>query len=627
MPRPLNTELGGTGRNDGQFNFTAPGVGTVVRGSNDKLAEVISLQDFGASTSASASENSVAVTAAMAWMSANNGRVLVNGLYTIDGDMPVLANGFHFFGHDKFNDGFIFAPQSSSITGGVHAYFLPDSATNTSRMIFENMCLKSTYDSGTWSGSTVFAGLQCAPNNGITHSNIQFIDCYFKDPSFTMAYMVPHLGGIVRNVFIINCVADVTNLATSSRIANILQCIIEGIGYSGHATTYGLQQIFDIQVRGGYGRGWRTYADLKRGSARFVVDGVVTEDMSDCHHSCDGAFYGTFCNVIGTQATASATIPSKCFIDLGGEDITVTNWKYNGATGLGTVAAILAEAYAYPSESSTAFHQPKRLLIKDGSATGVNQNAIRLQDTIDSRVDGFFVADITQAAVSFEHPATTTNGGANAAIPTRNSADNIMGGVSVGVYGVNNATTAIQSRVGNIDGFAGKVTGNLTYDPIYPDNENPNRQMLLDSAGVLTGWGLSASCTVSQSSNAPVWAAQSVLINGSSAVVLEQVGLNNRPRVLLGDVVSFRASTLWGTATATGVLFQEYDSAGGFLSNDFQDVPANAATWTENILYHTVSDASCTNVKVWILPNTNFNSVGATGTSYWADVVVTKKTA
>lgn len=48
MPRPLNTELGGTGRNDGQFNYISPGTGAVVRGSNDKLSDLVNVKDFGA---------------------------------------------------------------------------------------------------------------------------------------------------------------------------------------------------------------------------------------------------------------------------------------------------------------------------------------------------------------------------------------------------------------------------------------------------------------------------------------------------------------------------------------------------------------------------------------------------
>jgi hypothetical protein len=364
---------------------------------------------------------------------------------------------------------------------------------------------------------------------------------------------------------------------------------------------------------------------MKRVTYQFIIDGVVTENMSDCHHSTDGAYSGIISNVIGSQT--SADIPTKNFVNLAGIDLTLRTWQYDGTLGLGSISAVLCEAYAYPSEAADAFHQPTRLKILNGTAVGVNQNAVRLHDPINCVVDGVQVSDITGSAVAIEHPSVTTNGGANTAIGSGNRVDNVVGTGTVGIFGVNIASTAIQTKIGNVEGFAGKVVGNLVYDPIYPDNENPNRQMLLDSTGVLTGWGLSASCTVSGSTNAPVWAAQSVLINGANAAIVDQVGLNNRVRVLPGDVVSIRASTLWGTATTTGVLFQEFDAAGSFLTNDFQDIPANASTWTENILYHEVTGATCTNVKVWLLPNANSNTTASVGTSYWADVVVTKKTA
>jgi hypothetical protein len=539
--------------------------------------------------------------------------------------MPVGSNGFHFYGRDRFNDGFFFAPQSGAITGGNHAYFLPSSSVNTSRMVFENLCLKSSYNSLTWTGSTVFAGLLCAPNSGVTHSNIEFRNCYFLDPSFTMVYMVPRLGGLVDNVLLVDNIADVSNLATSSRISNVVQTIIEGIDYAGHDSTYGLKQITNVQVRGGYGRGWRTYADLKRGTAQFLVDGVITENMSDCHHSTDGAFSGVISGVIGRQN--SADIPTKNFVNITGEDLTLDKWEYRGTLGLGAIAAVLSEAYAYPSESSTSFHQPTRIKILNGTANGVNQNAVRLFDPIDCTVNGLHVSNITQAAVAIEHPPVTSNNGANAAVPFRNTVDNVTGWASVGTFGVNIAAIAVDTRIGNIDGFVGKTTGPTNYTPIYKDNENPNQQMLVDSGGLIVGWGLSASCTAAFSTTAPVWAAQSALFNGTSGAVLEQVGLNKRVRVTAGDVVSVRASTLLGTATATGILFQEYDSAGAFLSNNFQDVPSNSSTWTENILFYRVVNPACTNLKVWILPNTNFNNAVATGSSYWAEVVVTKKTA
>jgi len=605
-------------------SYTPALVGAVETDVESELNKVKNLGNFGANPSYTAAINSAAVTAALSWMSANNGRVRVDGIYTINGDLPVGANGFHFFGNDKYNDGFNFAPQSASITGGVHGYFLPDSATNTSRMVFENLCLKSTYDSRTWTGSTVFAGLRCSPNSGVTHSNVQMRNCYLLDPSFHMLFMAPHLSGLVKGVIVENAVADVTSLQYSSRSADVLQCIIEGIDYN-HTSTYGLRQILNVQVRGGSGRGWRTYADLKRGTSKFVVDGVITEDMSDCHHSVDGAFFGAIDNVVGTQT--SALLPTKNFIEMQGEDITVGAWKYNGTTGLGAIAAVLVTSYAYPTESATAYHQSKRIDILNGTATGIDQNVVRLQDAIDCTVNGLKVSTSTLSGVSIEHPTTAPNGGANTAVPTRNVVDNITGVASVGTYGVNIAATAIQTRIGNIEGYLGKVTGNIAYTPIYPDNENPNRQMILDSTGFLTGWSLTASCTVSQNSSCPAWAAFSVLINGANAAFLDEAILGNKVRVAAGDVVNVRASTLFGTATATGILFQELDSTGGFLSNDFQNVPANSSTWTENIIYHMVTGSTCANVRVIILPNTNFNSAVSTGTSYWADVIVTKKTA
>ena len=614
--------------------FIQSGTGAVARVAQDKMREWVSLKDFGA-VGDGVTDDTAAVQTAINAASPTGTPILVVGYCKINGDIAVPATGVQFVGRDKYRDGFILAPQSAAITGGTHAYFLADSATNTSNVSFRSIGFKSTYNSATWTGSTVFAVYQSAPNSGVTHSNIRFEDCYFFDLSFDGVHIAPHVGGVVRDILIDRCVADVTSLQYSSRITNLYQGIIEWIAYPSHGSTYGLKQILNLRVTNSYARGYRTLADVKRGHSKFIVANCITEDMSDCHFSIDGSFFGIFSNLVGSQA--SALIPNKNFIDCQGEDIVISNWEYNGTLGLGAVAAVLLEAYAYPLESSTAYHQPRRVTIQNGKCSGINQNAVRLQDTIDCVVDGLDVSNNTQSAVAIEHPSVTSNGGANSAFPIGNRVSGIRGGQNVGVFGVNLATQAVRTLIGDIKGYLGKVTTSYAYDPMFPDNANPNPQMLV-TGGVLTGFGLSSGVSVANSTTSPPDSAQSVLITATAPPSTALVSLghyikvspsNTLPdgTVQLGDVVSVRSSVQLGTATMAGILFQEFDASGAFISNDFQALPGlSNSAFTENILSHTATASNCAYVRVCMMPTSNYNGAFA-GTSYWAKVVVSKRTA
>lgn len=599
--------------------YILSGVGAIARTLQSKAGEVASLEDFGASTGGTAAANSAAVLLAMAWMHATGGRVRVNGWFTINGDLAVPASGCRFFGKDKFSDGFILAPQSAAIVGGTHAYFLPDSATNTENISFTELGFKSTYRSDTWAGSMVFAVLQCAPNAGVTHKNIRFQDNYFFDLAYTAVQLFPHEGGVVRDVIVDKPHADVTSLALSSRVANIVQCLIEGIDYAGHGTTYGQKSIINVRVTNGYARGYRSLTDMKRGTYKFIVANHVTEDMSDCHHSSDGAFSGIVSGVVGSHTSAAITM--KNFVNISGEDLTLTDWVYNGTLGLGSIAAVLAESYAYPAEAAGSFHQPKRLTIKNGKASGINHHAVRLHDSVDCKVIGLETTNVTLSAVAIEQ---TANALAAGTVPSGNLVDDIKGISGNGAYAVNVSANAKGTRVGEVAGYLGQVTL-PNYRPIYPNNENRNPHMDV-LAGAVTGWTLTAACTAANNADTPLHSAHSVLVDGTNNAVVDSLSLDNYVRVDPGELVSLRVFAKLGTAAACGVLFQEFTAAGVFIANDFQALTANGATHTENLIYHQAS-ATCGFVRVALLPNTNFNSAAPTGSTYFSLPVITKRTA
>lgn len=91
-----------------QVTYTAPYAGAVVSNVEEKLAETVSIDDFGASPSASGATNRAAIVAAFA---ASTSVYVPPGTYAVSGDTITIPDGTEFFGAGKYATTINFTPN------------------------------------------------------------------------------------------------------------------------------------------------------------------------------------------------------------------------------------------------------------------------------------------------------------------------------------------------------------------------------------------------------------------------------------------------------------------------------------------------------------------------------------
>lgn len=588
-----------------------------------KLNDQVSVKDFGA-VGDGVTDDTAAIQAALDYAGSANKALEIIGVCKV-GRLLLKYPSITVFSNSAKDNGFVFISQPSSGAPNyvLDGYFMKqDTTQNTSFVCFENVSFDGAYDSSAWTGKTTISAIRIRSTGGATDSEVVVRNCIFVDPQDDCVAISPDVNSFVNRVSVSGCSANVSSYATSTRTGNLVRTIVDYVGAPSAASAYNKKNIRNISVSNCYAEGIRTLADLKRGSVNYTVSDCQTYNMSDCHHSVDSGSDGVLTGLVGRQTTA--LLPTKNFIEIQGQNIVLDDFSYEGAIAYSGIAGILVQDYADPSEPAGTARQSISVTVKNGVIDGVANHAVRLQNTKACLVQNITAKNCSLDAVALEYVASRTDPVLGLLSPTNNVVDKIFLDSTVR-YCINAPT----SGSGNKIGYAFTSSGNrkvenatsATWTPLHGvDFIDQNAMMLLDTAGTFpAGYAANGTVSATQSTaDAPFGSYSiSVLLNGTDAAVLDSAEPRNRILCANGDVLQMQVFAKLNTATACGVLIQEYNGA-TFLSSTFRTLSATG--WTQNTVAYVCTQATTTNVRVQLLVNASSNLPANTGSTFFAGV-------
>lgn len=448
-------------------------------------------------------------------------------------------------------------------------------------------------------------------------------------------------SGVSSKITVRNCTA-ITETASLFEGTNKTACDLLRLeqtwDYASGGNGYGQVFFKHIEVSGCYGYQIRTLADLKRGCAFFVVANNRTQDMYDCHLSVDGGFDGVIRGNVG-EVASTTTIASTFsdFIECQGERISITGNLIDAGGKLGS--GIFVTDYGRPQELAGGHnvgHQSVSVRVEGNIVKNVTVNALRLLNALYSTIGH---NTVEQCGAS---PATIESGTgryASDGVTLLQAQGCHVGGVKSkgAVVGTKINAGAIACTLApcldeNGEDFiamssvlgAAATWGNFV--SVNPSEFSPNPSLIFSgtAANNLLGFDPDFYPAVLAATTRPPSGAPGVILNDDTAAVTRIAWLGRHPNVKQGSRCYARFWMKQGTSTpapSAGIVFQELDSSGAFLSTTYY-VIAPPASWTEYVMGYQVQNASAAALRIGLA--IAGQPVANTGNTEFADFRVSR---
>jgi hypothetical protein len=477
---------------------------------------------------------------------------------------------------------------------------------------------------------------------GTTDKNIMVDGCRFIDPVrdgvcvSVRANVANTSYGLARNITMQNCIGDVTDLTVhATPNSNMFRTMIESITYN-QVGTYGYYPISACYSLNNYCYGWRTLTDFKRGTKEFVCANNVTLNITDVHHSCDGATIGTFTGNVG-RCNNDATDTGR-FIEIQGVDISVNGAVFD-ANGLASGGGIMVQDYPYPAEGAigSVGHQSINIQIDDFICKNVlNQHAVRIINAANASVTNVKAIGCTLDAVSFAQVATTDLenppnliqpiGGYASACQSIDGRAAFSATSTFPVAFTNCVDQANNPSIAWAGAYADvRNIGIKTLDVPIVMNDNQELRIFTGDTDPY-GWTVPASITATTSTDVPYDCVTALSLNDTSGASVAELQCNSKFEYADGAIYYVRHWTKLGTAPTAGMIVRFYTAADAFIANQFIAPIGLTTDWKELVTQIVLnSHATAAYFKIGILPATNSNAPLNTGTSIWANFRLSKQ--
>lgn len=608
-----------TGAGASVVGFLQSGIGAILRTVQDELRERVKITQFGAATGNTAAQNGTAIRAAMVEAAARKGVLWVPaGVYQFDYFPPatdVTIDG----------EGVLQQVQTGGTQSGITK---PSGSGPLSNFHVRNIGFDGARVANPGYVFNAIASFEVGPGETIT--NISFQNCRFQDAQDHFIRIVAtDATGLVQQVRVDRC-SFITTAAKRSLGGTADVVSFDGVrfeqtwDYTTGGNGYGAAPNFKhIWVTNCYAESIRTLADIKRGCSHFTVAKNKTKNMYDCHHSVDGSFYGSIIKNT-CEVEASYTGPSNFndFIEVQGEHIIIAS---NTGTGGGKVlSGIFITDYGRTQESGVG-HRSVNVLMIGNTIKDITGNAYRILNGVGCATRSNHCENVGGHVATIESGTGRTDG------------TNPLVAIGCAVAGVNskNATLGVKIQgSGHVKGFNPDENGqDYFYAPgfalasTYGNFINEGGYVNLNPNSLLAFTGSSANNVnytdsdfypaATAAATRPNGAAAATTLTDESAVAMRVIYFSTHVPVSQNERIYVRVFVKKNTAINCGVVIQEYDSSGTFLSNSFAGA-AVPTSWTDYIVAYKVTNANAAYIRVGLLPANSSNSVTETGATDFA---------
>jgi hypothetical protein len=607
------------------IGFIQSGSGAVALTLQDLLRERVSITHFGAKASNAAAQNGAAIRAAMTEASSRKCVLWVPaGVFQFDYITPlsdVTIDG----------EGTLQQVQTATTQGGITK---PAGGGSLSNFHVRNISFDGARVASP--GYQYNAIMSFEVGAGETISDITFENLRMQDAQDHFIRIVAtDKTGLVQNVRADRCRGITTSGkvslggTTSGPVSMDLIRFEQTWDYGTGGNGYGTVNFKHLWVTDCYAEAIRTLADLKRGCSHFTVSDCHTKNMYDCHHSVDGSFYGTISdNVCEVESTYTGPSTFTDFIEVQGEHIDIGD---NICTGGGLVNnGIFVTDYGRTQENGVG-HRSVGVILHDNHIKDIKGSAYRILNGVNCAIVDNEAENLGAHICAVESGTARTDG------------TNPLVAVVCKVAGNSSRNAALGVKLqgsGHIKGLNPDENGqDYLYCPgfaladTYANflneggfvNLNPNSLLEINSA-LAAGSVNNLLWTDADyypaavlAATRPNGAATAVTLSDESTTVIRQIYGSAHISATAGQRVYARVEMKKNTAGNAGMIVQEYDANGNYLTQAFYGTNQVPTAWTAYIIAYKVTNASAAYVRIGLLPAASSNDATTTGTTDFAN--------
>lgn len=378
---------------------------------------------------------------------------------------------------------------------------------------------------------------------------------------------------------------------------------------------YGSYFISDITIDNCYAEKIRTLADIKRGCQNFVISNCVTKNIHDCHHSIDGSKFGLIKNCTGEMDADFIPQTGTNFIEIQGEDITVSNITIDGNMKL--MRGIQIQDHFTETNESTPGgnklgHISNNITVSDCIIKNVLNIGIKFTNAHNSVIKNCIIENSKDQSIAVEsgNGNTDINGvklTSNSVILCDNKAVNCGKGFTV--QGENNILLGGNFSRDNITFFdnGDYRLFRRTFYSFYTGQKwtelNPNPGLILNSEGTrIRNWETGHEVVTYDIVDKPEGTTGSVILTDDTPWAIGEVELDTKIECTASEVLHLRVFAKKADQnTKFSIVFAEFDGD-TYLGAKYMFSHELSDTWNEFYCNFIPENSATNQIKIKICP-------------------------
>ena len=459
--------------------------------------------------------------------------------------------------------------------------------------------------------------------NDETVSNINITNCRFLKFKQDAIRFIYNKNSSISNISINNCIFDGV-YSNEKYSLNAIRFIINT-----YVNTYGVYPASNININNCKAHQCRTLADIKRGCKNVSITSCYTKNMHDCHHSVDGSkdiiFSNIFCEMTENFIPATGTN----FIEIQGEDITVSNVVANGNNV--TKDGIMIQDYGHPDENGVG-HNSINININNCNIKNIKRNGITFINTISSIIENCYIENAGSHSYGIASGSGNNDIDGNKLSCGLNHFTNLR-------YKNCHYKTSI-SNILNDDKIVviNNVVNENNFTDIYSiDTEmkkvkfkiDMKNNLILNRCFEVEGskikyFSSEPQATFEISTDKPIGCVNAIKVIDNEAGNLGALPYATKLEAKKGDLLTLFIKAKKYSSDRFGIVINEYNN-NTWVANGFISSPALEDSWVEYISNYKIKNENTNCVEISILPATGYNNPNATGATLITDFRVFKE--